>query len=426
MRLSALCLAAVLLCACDAHSMSALTGGAATQQSVKVELSPSPSPIQHIVIVIQENRTFNNLFEGYPGATWSDEGLKSNGQVQKLGVLNLQGYSGWDICHALACYQQAYDHGKMDGFNLIKKIGKGIPATISYNYVNHNDTTIYWNLARHYTLADDNFESSGSSSFPAHQYLIAGQSGSQDDPPGRPWGCDFPNKKYNFCFNYETLGDLLDNAGITWRYYSPGTFGSPSTFSNWEAYDAIKHIRYGTDWNPTHISMPETNFFSDVTSGHLQTVSWVVPTFVNSDHLGCGTYCIHYGPNWVASVVDAIGNSSYWSNTAIFIVWDDWGGWYDPIPPPQIDSVGLGFRVPLIVVSPYAKAGHISKVQHDFGSILHFTEERFGLPTLGERDATADDLSDCFNYGQKPIVFKNIPHGAYGTSDPLTPVDSDF
>jgi phospholipase C len=425
MRLSTLCLAALILSGCAAHAGSAIPTTSAPQ-AVHSDAKPSPSPIQHIVVIIQENRTFNNLFEGFPNATTATRGLIHTGKYRTLGVLNLQGYSGDDICHALACFQQAYDNGKMDGFDLIKDIGKDPPPYISYNYVNRSDVQIYWELAKQYTLGDEMFESSGSSSFPAHQYLIAGQSGSQDDPPGRPWGCDFPNKKYNYCFNYMTLGDLMDNAGISWKYYSPGTFGDPKTFSNWEAYDAIHHIRYGVDWAPAHIAMPETTIFNDITAGQLPTFSWVVPTFVNSDHLGCGTYCIHYGPNWVASLVDAIGNSKYWSNTAIFVVWDDWGGWYDPIPPKQIDSVGLGFRVPLIVISPYAKPGHVSKYDHDFGSILHFTEERFGLPSLGERDASADDLKDCFDYSQKPIIFKNITHGPYGPTDASMPVDTDF
>jgi phospholipase C len=115
--------------------------------------------------------------------------------------------------------------------------------------------------------------------------------------------------------------------------------------------------------------------------------------------------------------VNAIGASSYWSNTAIIITWDDWGGWYDHVPPPQViinnnnwgSGYVYGFRVPLIVVSPYAKPGYISHVTHDFGSILNFIEQVFNLPSLGFADAHADDLSDCFNFNQTPIQFQKIP-----------------
>src|SRR5579863_8252522 len=423
MRFAALLLVASLLVACGSHANPVVQSPVADTTSSRT--AANVSPITHVVIIVQENRTFNNLFEGYPGATWSDRGQTHDGKWHTLTAMNLEGYKSVDICHRLDCFQQAYDNGKMDGFDLIKHIGPSPPPLISYHFVRHDEVKIYWDLAKQYTLADEMFESSGSSSFPAHQYLIAGQTGSQDDPPGRPWGCDFPNKHYDFCFNYQTLGDLLDNAGISWKYYSPGTFGQWKTFSNWEAYDAISHIRYGNDWSPTHIVMPETSIFNDISSGNLASVTWVVPSFENSDHLGCGATCVSFGPNWVAAVVDALGQSKYWGNTAIFVTWDDWGGWYDPIPPHEIDSVGYGFRVPLIVISPYARPDHISKQQHDFGSILHYIEKLYGLPSLGERDAQADDLSDCFNYSQKPNTFVFEPHGKFAPSDPNTPVDTD-
>jgi phospholipase C len=106
--------------------------------------------------------------------------------------------------------------------------------------------------------------------------------------------------------------------------------------------------------------------------------------------------------------VNAIGASPYWSNTAIFITWDDWGGWYDHVAPQIYNSYEYGFRVPLIVVSPYAKTGYVSHVTHDFGSILLFIEETFNLPSLGYADARADDLSDCFNLSQIPTSFERI------------------
>lgn len=144
----------------------------------------------------------------------------------------------------------------------------------------------------------------------------------------------------------------------------------------------------------------------DIATGHLSQVSWVIPSGQASDHPEINT---GLGPSWVASVVNAIGSSPYWQHTAIFITWDDWGGWYDHVPPPIYDSYEYGFRVPLIVVSPYARAAYVSHAVHDFGSILKFIEKNFNLTSLGYADSRADDLSDCFDFAQTPLQFRAVP-----------------
>jgi phospholipase C len=230
------------------------------------------------------------------------------------------------------------------------------------------------------------------------------------------------------CFEHATLTDLLDNQqGLSWRYYTS------ALKSIWTAPNAIKHIRFGPDW--ANVILPQTQILTDITNGQLASVSWVTPTGQASDHPWMTT---GLGPSWVASIVNAIGGSQYWNSTAIFITWDDWGGWYDHVPPPQVlvDCQGwgcgyvYGFRVPLIVVSPYAKPRYISHVNHDFGSILKFTEEVFNLPSLGYADAYADDLSDCFNFNHKTTRFLKIPdpHDAnyfFNDRTPLTAADTD-
>lgn len=110
----------------------------------------------------------------------------------------------------------------------------------------------------------------------------------------------------------------------------------------------------------------------------------------------------------MASVVNAIGKSSYWDSTAIIILWDDWGGFYDHVSPPQLDYEGLGFRVPMIIVSPYAKKGYVAHTQYEFGSILKFVETTFGLPSLGTTDVRAHNITDAFNFSQKPRPFVTI------------------
>jgi phospholipase C len=134
-------------------------------------------------------------------------------------------------------------------------------------------------------------------------------------------------------------------------------------------------------------------------------VTWIVPDWLHSDHPGNNS---DEGPDWVASIVNAIGASPFWNSTAIFIMWDDWGGWYDHVVPQSIDNMGPGFRVPLIVVSPYAKHGYVSHQVYETASLLTFMEKNFRLSNLGARDATANDLSDCFDYTQGPTPYVAI------------------
>ena len=173
----------------------------------------------------------------------------------------------------------------------------------------------------------------------------------------------------------------------------------------WNAVDALKPIWENRTEYAQNVIVPSSRVLTDISNKKLAQVVVVTPTAAASDHSGAtdGT-----GPDWVASVVDAIGESAYWKSTAIFVTWDDWGGWYDHATPAIYNSYELGFRVPLIVISPYAKKGYVSHVPHEFGSILKFTEEAFGLPSLGTTDVRADDLSDCFDFGERGRGFESI------------------
>ena len=390
-------------------------------------------PITHVIVMIQENRSFDNLFNGFPGANTVQSGLIHTGQLVALQPIPLSG--GKDLSSAHNSFMIAYDNGKMDSFDLVPKAGKP-EGLLPYVYVTEASEQGYWTLAQEYTIADDMFSSQRAQSYPAHQYLIRASSsdiiGNTAPVLKDAWGCDTPNQtapaldsqgKYTrvpTCYDVETLGDLLDAAGISWKFYSP-TIGFNGF--QWNAYDSIKHIRYGPDWT-NNTSTPETNILNDIANGTLPSVSWVVPNALNSDHAPGKTGS---GPNWVLSVIDAVGQSPYWNNTAIFVTWDDWGGWYDHVPPPTLDMIGLGERVPLVVVSPYAKVGYVSHVQHEFGSIIHYIEENFGTGNLGNTDVRADDLSDCFNYGQPPTQFVPIPHGTFAPDIPgeVAPDDND-
>jgi phospholipase C len=397
-------LAASVLCA----------GCGGTQSSVVPP--PLASPIKHVVIIVQENRTIDNLFNGFAGADSVKTGVTSTGSRIPLAPASLA--TAYDIGHGHPDYQVAYDGGRMDGFDLERVFGSSLPPNPAYAYVPVAESKPYWDLARRFTLADRMFQSNSGPSFPAHLYLIAGQSQNIDENPHLAkggttaqydaWGCDSPAHSTTWliapggdvpgpypCLDLTTLGDLLDRAGVGWAYYAPH-FGVAVRGFKWSAFDAIRHVRFGVEWKSNVIS-PESKILQDVSAGRLRQVSWVVPNTVTSDHAG-GTD--GSGPNWVASITNAIGASPYWKDTAVFILWDDWGGWYDHVAPQHLDPMGLGFRVPLIVVSPYAKHGYVSHVQHEFGSVLRFVEETYGLPRLAASDSRADDLRDCFDFSQ--------------------------
>jgi phospholipase C len=364
------------------------------------------SPIQHIVIIMQENRSFDNMFNGFPGADSVNTGM-SNGTPVKLTPVSLG--DSRDLDHSHKQWWSDWNNGAMDGF---AQGGSLLP----YSYVPEKDVEAYWTLARQYVLGDRMFQSNTGPSFVAHQYMIAGQSANvAENPTGSTWGCDasagttaallgpngtelpgvFP------CFDYQTIADLLDEKGVTWRYYAPA---SGDSFYILSAYQAVRHIRFGQDWQDNVIS-PQNRVLTDLQNGELAQVTWIVPDWAHSDHPGSGSE----GPDWVASIINAIGNSQFWNSTAIFISWDDWGGWYDHVDPPKVDAMGPGFRVPLLIVSPYARHGYVTHVNHESGGFIKFIEHNFDLGSLGTRDAGSDAFEDCFDYAQAPGAFTAVP-----------------
>jgi phospholipase C len=257
------------------------------------------------------------------------------------------------------------------------------------------------------------------SSFISHQYIISGQAESGVNYPIGAWGCEggkgdlistvgpqrqIPNGHERACWNPTTLGDELDKAGISWGFYATQIYGNGGG-GLWSGYQAIKHIYYGPDWSKDVIT-PQTKFFSDVAKGKMRAVSWITPTLQNSDHAGYNSLT---GPSWVASIVNAVGKSKYWDSSVIFIFWDDYGGWYDPEPPQYKDYDGLGMRLPLLIVSPYAIKGRVAHIHYEHGSILRFIEDQFGLGRLSASDSRANSPGpDCFDFTKPPRPFKPI------------------
>jgi phospholipase C len=449
----------------------------------------SPGQIQHIIFVVQENRTFDNIFGGpspFPGAEAARSGLTVNGSPRPLEKIALE-----DSADPDNYYQQWYTACnpstpppftvgspapcRMNGFNVNASPSPGYTPPVAtskiYSYVDYSESKPYWDIAKAYTMGDHFFMGHNSESYTAHQYIFSAQSNNVVDEPlypsstncdayydycaYTPWGCDSPQgtKTYRLdpitgrktptatgpfpCFGpsapppnqtvkYYSLADLVSRkAGLTWRLYTH------SLCSNINGLDVNSSVRYAKSWptkpvmagchdhesarSPTPVDTanfraPQDAFLTDINDAHgLATVTWILPGPLTSDHPGVPDgYC---GPWWVAKIVDAVGKSKYWNSTAVFIFWDDWGGFYDHVRPYVVrDQEGPGFRVPFLVVSPFAKPGYIAKTNIEFATLIKFVETTFGLGSLGATDASPylNNLSDVFDFS-KSRGFTSIP-----------------
>lgn len=450
----------------------------------------STTGFQHVVVIVQENRTPDNLFQGLcvkagacstpPNASqyniqtsnWRDK-TQSRGVIQPLPVPLANTY---DLSHAHAAFEKQCDLDTatgacvMDGAASVACSGS-CPKQAPFRFVDNSTGTLnpYLDLARSYGWANYMFQTNQGPSFPAHQFLFGGTSApsASEDAAGifaaenlksvdGIAGCiatsgtsvrvisppALENQRVYPCFDHDTLPDVLSPL-VSWKYYAP------SAGSIWTAPDAIRHICQpnlptggqctGHEWTK-NVDLNSADVLTDITQCALRNLSWVIPSGQNSDHPRTNTAG---GPSWVASIVNAIGQSScvnadgstYWDSTAILITWDDWGGWYDHEPPtiltqPQGDYQ-YGFRVPLIFVSAYTRAGFVSNVRLDFGSLLRFVEINFGaLPgALNFADArAADSLSGFFNLKTAPRPFVPIPAikgAAFFLNDKTPALDPD-
>jgi len=381
--------------------------------------------IKHVVIIVQENRSFDNVFAGYPGADSQMYGYTSTGARVALQPIP---FEVKDMAHYYKTGIMDFDNGKMDKFDL-NPAGATTIGTFAYSYLQRTLVQPYWTMAKRYVLADHMFPTMFGPSFTGHLTLIAGTAdlnptlSEADVPNNAPWGCDAPSgtrsetahadQSVTFdgpfpCFTqFRTLADTLDAKGLSWKYYVPALDANQGG-NEWSMFDAIKNVRFGKDWKSSVISPPQT-VLQDAAKNNLPSVSWVIPDAIWSDHPYSGT---PYGRSWVTAVVNAIGESKAWKSTAIVVVWDDWGGFFDNVPPPQLDFRGLGIRVPCIIISPYVRP-HVQHTNYEFGSIVKFVEEAFKLPPLGTTaagytDTRAASLSDSFDFTMRPRRFHKI------------------
>ncbi len=443
-------LAGLAVCA-SCSSYGSLSGSGAAWPAMPGERSAARASgdvfmrhIKHVVVIIQENRSFENFFAGYPHANAPTFGCgrKMHGSMpasnpdapgascpsgdEQIPLHQVTFRTGPNLDHDFEPAIIDWDNGKMDGFTRWGHY-KDI-HTAAYAYVDRPEVATYWDIAKEYVLADEMFPTEFGPSWTAHLTLVAGtdsikpklaladfaDEGSNCKAPGgaktttvdesrvlRRASGPFP------CLDqFNTMAQDLDTAGISWKYYVPMKLKA----FIWSPFAAIKYVYGGADWEK-NIIMPQTQVLQDIAQKNLAAVSWVTPSRDDSDH---PAFRADKGPSWVASVVNAIGESSYWDSTAIVVLWDDWGGYYDNASPPQLDFRGLGIRVPCLIISAYSKRGYVSHTQYEYGSILKFIEQAFGLPALGTTqdgytDTRANSIGDAFDFKQKARGFSPIP-----------------
>lgn len=432
--------AAAVLVGCGGSQLPSRSPGAMPQSMAE----DRKQKVRHVVIVVQEGRTLNNLFTGWPSAYAPPFGMSliPPYQVRLRAITYAQDRS---MCELVGCMTLSYGRDDNDGFeqNRFCKLGcvkfpdhgKDV-GVFPYSYMDHKEIAPYRAIAQQYVLADNMYATEWGGDFTAHQDLIAGTTFVDaehyivDVPSAKPWGCDAPKRTtvplqhvggsnggsmFPCITQYPTMMELLDNAHLTWKYYVAPLKGTDSSGRLWNALDAIKKIRYGPDWSK-NIASPPGRVLTDAAKGQLSAVSWVIPRLEWSDH---PSQTSDEGPSWVASIVNAIGKGPEWNSTAIVIVWSEWGGWFDARPPyfpSGLKGSGLGFRVPMLIVSPYAKKDRTSHTDYQFGSILRFVEEEFNLPSLSSlgyghvfTDKTSNSISDAFDFARGPRVFVPIP-----------------
>lgn len=447
------------------------TGAGATGSTGSgFEIVPGQTPIEHVVFIVKENRTFNNYFATYPGAEGATEGGTircdedgcTDGPVVEL-TLGDDVYPH-DLTHCFRCGLVAINGGKMNGFNRMNGvIAQSTNADLfgadmtGYSYLDRRGIPNYWAYADRFVLADHFFTSMYGPTLPEHLYAVAAQSnlivdnksttdheGSYCDDPteyatrfrpadvrhdeeeiltlereitrngdntyalGSHWG------KIRLCFDIDVLPDQLEEEGISWKYYA-----NENAWMN--ALQMIRHVRYGPMWQKVR---PPEEFVQDVRDGEMPAVSWIIPPESYNEHPGVDkSTCA--GENWTVHQVNEVMQSEYWRSTVIVVVWDDFGGFYDPVAPPQFDVMGLGPRTPALIISPYTVRGDnpgggaVDSTVYEFSSVLAFIERLFGLEPMTERDASADPLSGALDFANprfKKLVLPLRADCPYGTT----------
>jgi phospholipase C len=402
------------------------------------------SKIKHVVFVIMENHAYDNYFGVYclqksavcpQSANGVGYGhclpkVPSNVSLGCVAPYNLtfSGFAGCDLNHGWTPSHAAYANGTNDNFYAAQK-------NSSCTFGHYNATTIpaYWDMAQEFGLADNFYSSTLSWSMPNHWYIVAAASPPIADDATHyvPFDNVTVHHQYlNQANNTTTIEQLLNaHKNVTWKYYDWALTNYSSAIQVVSSVGTT-HTGPGSAyaiWNPLAAKaqsyseaghfQAQSQFFLDVGARSLPDISWIVPGSNESDHPPGN---LTQGQNFVASISNTIAKSSYWNNTALFVFWDDYGGFYDHVVPPSVDSLGLSFRVPLIVISPWTAKGYVDHSQMSFESLLALIEARWGLGCLTARDCNATPPAGMFNFTlhRAPVFFSSFAKSTYPYASP--------
>jgi len=388
--------------------------------SVLAGKTASPNtPIQHFIVLMQENHTFDNYFGTYPGADGIPAGTCM--PVDPFDANNTECVEPYhigdrpidDLDHSLSTYELQYNGGKMDGF-VYALNQRNQNGPLAMGYYDGSDLPYYWNLADEYVLFDRFFSSDHGGSFANHMYWVSAT-------PGE-------SRSSNISYDeMPTIFDRLEEKGISWKFYvqnyDPGiTYRTLSQVSGNRASQVIwvpllNIDRFLDDPKLASHIVDLSEYFVDLENGTLPAVAYIAPSGASEHPPGS----IRSGQKFVKSLIQGLMRSDSWEESAFLLLYDDWGGWYDHVVPPQVDENGYGMRVPGILVSPYSRRGHIDSTELDFTSVPKFIEENWDLKPLAERDANANSFVSAFDFSQPPRQSFFIPFERVATVQTAEP-----
>jgi phospholipase C len=418
-------------------------------------------PIDHIVVLFLENRSFDHLFGTYPQAdglaSYRGEQADWNGVPYRalpapLGrdgkpdprfpahlpnapfpMLRFVGPFDQtnNPVHRFYHMQRQYGAGA-DGLPMGRWVAEGTSGGATMGYYERAAIPVEWRLAEEFVLLDRYFQGIHGGSFPNHFYLISAALATYPEAPAAlraqlaPDGSvltdgdvdpeghvvnnldpPYPPQRVpsilQVPLTVPTIADRLDAAGVSWRWYAPGWGAGPDAVKqglvpNHNPFQYVKRIMESPEGR-AHIQ-DAAEFVGALRQGGLPRVAFVKPHALQNAHPFYST--VGAGDRWIGEMVRAIMASRYWPSVAVVITYDEGGGWFDHVRPPVVDRFGLGTRVPTLIVSPYAKRGVVAHGQYDHASILKFIEWRFGLEPLTERDREAAAFLEAFDFDQAP------------------------
>jgi len=375
--------------------------------------------VEHLVVLMQTGHSFDNYFGTFPGADGIPAGVcqrPSVGQLTDKGCVapfRLGSRPPEDLDHGRVAWRRQYNSGKMNGF-LAAYRKQGRDGTTAMGYYDGEDLPFYWNVAARNVLFDRFFGSARSGSMLNHVFWVTGgptPGGGEEAPRGG--------------YTAPTIFDRLRAAGVSWKFYVENyeprtTFRTPGAGSRQGQLSKVPLLSY-----PRFVDDPKLRrhivdagqYYRDLESGTLPAVSYMVTAGSSEGPPGSP----RAGQRLVHRMVSELAKSRYWSSSAFLWTYDGWGGWYDHVKPPQVDTYGYGFRVPAVLVSAYARRGHVDHTRLDYTSVLRFIEDNWDVRPLSTRDARANSIAGAFDFSAPPRPAELVSFEAPSPAAPRVP-----